>query len=203
MLPRDDVETKTIPGNYLTQIFEYIDNLDTTNLVNLRRQCMIYLLLDTGVRMNELLNIEVDNIDFNTCSIKLKYTKTRKHRIIFMTEQTATVVKRYIDAVNVKKYLIIDIQTGRKIHRTRLYKLLRKVKEDLQIPNDISISPHKFRHTYATTCLNNGASLEFIRRTLGHTNISTTQRYLHLDQDVLRKEHDMYNPMQKIRATGT
>ncbi|XMB85942.1 tyrosine-type recombinase/integrase [Mycoplasmatota bacterium WC44] len=98
---------------------------------------------------------------------------------------------------------MIDVSNGRPIHRSRPYKFLKKIKKDLHIPDEVSISPHKFRHTYATECLNNGASLEFIRRTLGHTNITTTQRYLHLNTKNLQDEHQACNPMHKIRAPGT
>ncbi|QVK21806.1 tyrosine-type recombinase/integrase [Mycoplasmatota bacterium] len=62
-----------------------------------------------------------------------------------------------------------------------------------------SISFHKFRHTYATNYLENGANIEFVRETLGHAKITTTQEYLHLSNNHLKEQHSKYSPINKIR----
>jgi site-specific recombinase XerD len=61
-----------------------------------------------------------------------------------------------------------------------------------------SISPHKWRHTYATMCLQNGANLEFVRKTIGHSNLQTTQKYLHLEREILSNQHKVYSPLSKL-----
>ena len=68
-------------------------------------------------------------------------------------------------------------------------------KKDLKIPDNVSICPHKFRHTYASTCLNNGADIFHVLKLLGHTSLRMTQRYTHKKKNILKNEHERYSPM--------
>ncbi len=195
LLNKDDVETITIDYDVSDSIFNFINSAPRTQY-NLRLKAILYLLLDTGVRKNELRNIKLSDLDLRKNTIYLKKTKTRKNRHIFLSMQTTRVIEEYLSSVEPIEYLFETVD-GRAIQLSsnRLDQMILKLKRKLNLPSEVSISFHKFRHTYATRCLDHGAHLEFIRKTLGHSSISTTQKYLHLSTDKLKEQHEMHSPI--------
>lgn len=194
-LPKDDVETVTIDSKTLKTIFNYLNNANRTKS-NLRLKAMIYVLLDTGVRRNELRNILLKDVDLNSKTIYLRYTKTKKNRTLLFSEITSAVLSDYIEFVGPQTYLLESFTTGERIELLRYDHIMHKLKRKLNIESSISF--HKFRHTYATQCLESGADLEFIRKTLGHSDISTTQKYLHVSSTKLREQHDKFSPILSL-----
>jgi site-specific recombinase XerD len=98
---------------------------------------------------------------------------------VFFTDTTYEVMREHLRSVHPQEYLLVSVQKGTQITDTVINRIIRNIKKDLKIPKEVSISPHKFRHTYASKCLNNGANLIFIQKTLGHSTIQMTQRYTH------------------------
>lgn len=88
-------------------------------------------------------------------------------------------------------------ENGRISDPIHLQNDLKKLKRKLGLPNEVKISFHKLRHIYATYCLESGASLEFVRKTLGHHNLTVTKKYLHLSNDKLQEEHKHILPLSK------
>ncbi len=138
------------------------------------------------------------NINFDSRLIRLTETKTKKHRDVIMTPKTAIRVLEYVDKCVITDYLYVSVETGERINRVHFYRFSDRMKKDLNIPKEISISPHKYRHTMATMSLKNGASLEHIRKILGHSSLSITQKYLHLDKEELKKVHDQTSPIHSL-----
>lgn len=189
-------ETITIPRHIILDILHYLDKLKPTN-INLRSKTIIYILLDTGMRLSELVNLRVENINLPTLEIHLTYTKTHRDRTVFISQKTSDILVEYIKLLNHKKgALIIEFRNNEKVILRYINRILSDIAKKLEISQ--SISPHKWRHTYATMCLQNGANLEFVRKTLGHSNLQTTQKYLHLERKNMSKQHKAYSPLAKL-----
>lgn len=196
-LRKDDVETETIPVELVKKILHYLVHLDSTNPFQLRMQMITFVLLDTGIRANELRQLKLDNINLDEQVITLTQTKTRQIRTCFLSDYTVKLLRQYIEVYAVTDFLIVGLHHGNQLHQNYIYKYVFDIiKKDLQISQ--SISPHKWRHTYATLCLVNGADLEFVRKTLGHTNLNTTQKYLHLSKQHLQDDHKQFSPLANI-----
>ena len=158
---------------------------------------IVYLLLDTGMRLSELVNLKIENLNLIENSISLTYTKTSVDRTVFVSDKTIEILREYLKLLN-HKYgtLIVEFRTQGKVYPRYINHLLSNIVKILNIHQ--SISPHKWRHTYATMCLQNGANLEFVRKTLGHSNLQTTQKYLHLERGNLSKQHKSFSPLAKL-----
>jgi site-specific recombinase XerD len=189
-------ETITIPRHIILDILHYLDHLKPTP-TNLRNKVIVYLLLDTGMRLSELVNLKIENINTSNKQIVLTYTKTHRDRTVFVSEKTTKILTEYINLLN-RKYgaLIIEFRNNKKVIPRYINRILSDIAKTLKISQ--SISPHKWRHTYATMCLQNGANLEFVRKTLGHSNLQTTQKYLHLERKNLIEQHKAYSPLSKL-----
>ena len=189
-------ETITIEDKTRTKIIKYLDTLDNKDIFNLRNKLIIYILDETGVRLNELLHIKTKNVDVENNTIFLEFTKTGKPREVFFSEKTKGFIKQYLAAINPSMYFFQDLVNSKPMTRVSVYKLLDKVKRVLKIEQ--SITPHKWRHTLATNLMNNNLPIKEVQTVLGHTQLTTTQRYLHSNQkktkkdvlDVLKKTKD-------------
>jgi site-specific recombinase XerD len=189
-------ETITIPRHIILDILHYLDHLKHTP-TNLRNKVIVYLLLDTGMRLSELVNLKVENINLSNELIHLTYTKTSIDRTVFISKKTTELLTEYKKLLN-RNYgaLIIEFRNNKKVIPRYINRILSDIAKTLKISQ--SISPHKWRHTYATMCLQNGANLEFVRKTLGHSNLQTTQKYLHLERKNLVEQHKAYSPLSKL-----
>lgn len=178
-LKKDDVETIIINKSDITKILKYLETLDINNKINLRNILFIYLLKDTGARINEIRNIKLNNIDFETNTILLSYTKTNKNRKVYFTEPTKELLYKFIESVKPKDYIMCNVDTKLQINRANLYTFITKIKNECNISQ--SISPHKWRHTLATELVNLNINLENVRKLLGHSSLETTKKYLHVN----------------------
>lgn len=153
-----------------------INYLINSNIKN-SNKLVISLLLETGIRLNELVNIKCKNINFENKSILLEVTKNNLDRIVFYSDLTDNFIK---DADLSKEYLINMTPKG-------VYSIFERVKNKLGFK---LFHPHMLRHTYASILVQNNTNLEFVRITLGHKSLKTTQRYLHFNLEVMRKIYD-------------
>lgn len=199
-LPSDDIETITVDLKLVERILNHLKSKQK-DLLNTQNYLIVLLLIDTGIRRRELINIKIKNINLENKSIYLTRTKTNKNRYIFLSKTTNNVLKRYLDLLPVRKseYLFINCNNPKnQITDSKINWLIHNIKKDLKIPDHVSISPHKFRHTYATACLNNGADLVHIQKLLGHTSLRMTQRYTHKDKKLLKNEHEKFTPLNSL-----
>lgn len=152
-----------------------------------RNYLIFRLLLDTGLRINELLNLKVSDLDFFSRAIHVKFTKTSNDRYVFFTEKTKVLLLKYILEYPSTNYLFFDFKTNKPLITSSIESLVHRLKNHLKIK--ASISPHKWRHTFATNFINRGGNLESLRLILGHENLKTTQKYLHLTKKDLFDEY--------------
>ncbi|QGA54831.1 tyrosine-type recombinase/integrase [Sulfolobus sp. E5-1-F] len=159
--------------------------LDETQVLRVLNACkrtkdklIIRLLLDTGLRANELLSILVKDVGLENNMIRVRNTKSGEERVVFFTDETKQLLRKYIKGKKLDERLF-DI-TYDALYR-KLKRLGKKVGIDLR--------PHILRHTFATLSLKRGINVITLQKLLGHKDIKTTQIYTHLVLDDLRNEY--------------
>lgn len=171
-------------------------DIDIKNPYNARDKAILELLYSSGLRVSELVNLELANIDLELCLIRVM-GKGRKERIIPLGDYAIDALNNYLNnyrpLLNKKhnNYVFINI-SGTKISRQFIFKTIKK--ECLKKGIKKNISPHTLRHTFATHLLKNGADLRIIQELLGHENLSTTQIYTHLSKEKLQSEYNDIHP---------
>lgn len=192
--------TKTLP-NYLTE--EEVNkllNIPLRTAFDYRNKAMLELLYATGIRVSELINLKLTNIDLTDDFIRV-FGKGSKERISPISDVAIKYLKIYIteyrNTLLRKKdseYVFIN-NFGNKISRQGFFKNLKQIAKNQGIKKEIS--PHTLRHSYATHLLSHGADLRIIQELLGHSDISTTQIYTHLLNDKLKMEYEKHPRAKK------
>ncbi len=160
----------------------------------IRDELILEFLYATGIRLIELVNLEIGSIDKNNSTIKV-VGKRNKERIIPFGDKLATKISKYLkerEKVNTKEVHLFLTKNGKKIYPKLVY---RTVNYYLSMVTTVSKkSPHVLRHTFATHMLNNGADLNSIKEILGHANLSATQVYTHNTIEKLKNIHKQAHP---------
>lgn len=173
-----------------------LTNKDTT--YDIRDNLIIELLYSTGIRVSELVNIKLSDIDLINESIKV-LGKGKKVRIVYFGNICRDKIKRYLNirnTINPKniEYLLINKRGDRLSDRS-----VRKIFESIIKINhlDITFTPHTLRHTYATHMLNEGSDIRSVQELLGHSSITTTGIYTHVSNEHLRSVYLKSHPRGK------
>lgn len=183
-------KTKPLP-KFLTEseIERLFSVIDVSKPKGLRDYTMLYLMLMTGMRVSELLNLKVSDIDFPNSYITIRMGKGRKDRIIPLNKNVKEALYNYIKLVKPKNGLF-DNESSSKSRRGVLY-VIRKYCKKAGI--DKKVTPHTFRHTFATLLLKKGENIRLVQALLGHSNISTTAIYLHIIDDEKKRAVETLN----------
>ncbi len=191
---------KTLP-NFLTE--EEVDKLLDINLktpYDYRNKAMLEILYATGLRISELCNLKITDVDMNNEIIRV-YGKGKKERIIPVSDYALSFLDRYIKLYRneilkdkISDYLFIS-NVQDKISRQGFFKIIKK--ECSRAGIEKNVSPHVLRHSFATHLLKHGADLRVIQELLGHEDISTTQIYAHLVNEKIKSDYK-YHPRNKI-----
>lgn len=176
---------KVVSSDLIKQVFSYYDKEMMPE--HLRNNLMFRLLLDTGLRISELLSLNVNDININDSSILVKKTKNIRERVVFFSKETLVVLTKYVMSQKITGLLFIDLNTREQLKLDRVQKICQNLQKSLKTKN--SITPHKWRHTFATNFINANGNIEMLRVFLGHTSITTTQRYLHVNLQSMRNEY--------------
>jgi site-specific recombinase XerD len=177
---------ETVSNKDIKKVFRYLKSRIMFK-ESFRNLVLFNLLLDTGLRINEALNVNIRNIDFDTNTIIVVVTKTNRDRYVFFSDSTKVLLLNLIRKHKLKKYLFINYTTREPLTVDNIQTLCYRIENRLDL--DKPIRPHRWRHTFATNFLKKGGDLEALRLIMGHASIETTQRYLHLDRNYL---HDVY-----------
>lgn len=183
------------------EINKLFDCADTTTTLGLRNRCILEILYDTGIRVSELVNLKISDIEFDRKIINV-LGKGKKERIVYYGDYLQEVLEKYINdsrkyLLNNKssEYLILN-NNGSKITTRGVEYIIDKMVNEAAIKH--KISPHVLRHTFATHMLNGGADIKSIQQLLGHESLSTTGIYTHITNDVLRQEYLKNHPRSKL-----
>jgi len=188
---------KKLP-NYLSsdEIDKIIETLKEDTKEEIRDKCIFELLYATGLRVSELSDLLLKNIDFKEKSIRV-FGKGSKERIVYYGDYASSLLEKYMkvrDGFLIKEntdYLLIN-KVGTKLSRQSIEGIINRIMKKTLIKH--KISPHTLRHTYATHLLDNGADLRSVQELLGHENLDTTEIYTHVSNERLKSEYFKYHP---------
>ena len=183
---------QSISNEELVESFnKYVDEFNAENKIENRDKAMIEMLYATGMRISELVNLKITDVDMKRCVVKV-FGKGSKERLIPFGEKALDSLRSYLnDRSQSSSKEIFLSNRGKKMTRVAFWQRVKiyLIRENLKN----SISPHTLRHAFATHLLNRGADLRSVQLLLGHSDLSTTQIYTHIAKqrlsDVLKKHH--------------
>lgn len=205
VIPRDPtlhVESprtwKRLPGYLsLEEVERLLDCPNTRTPAGLRDKAMLELLYATGLRVSELINVQVNDIQFELGFLRC-LGKGGKERVIPIGKLALAALERYLSAGRPKlvrqrtvSQLFLN-RRGRGLTRQGFWKLLRAYGRQAGIRS--RLTPHRLRHSFATHLLERGADLRSVQMLLGHADISTTQVYTHVAQERLKQIYRAHHP---------
>lgn len=182
-----------------------MDDINTLLDINLltpfdyRNKAMLELVYGTGLRVSELVNLTLNNIDFTNCIIRI-VGKGNKERIIPLGEYSMYYLNLYmekrplLEKNNQCEKLFLN-NHGKGITRQGFFKILKNLLEEKHL--NVEASPHTLRHSFATHLLEGGADLKSIQEMLGHSDISTTRMYTHVTNQKVTHDYNEYHPREK------
>ena len=173
------------------EVDKLLNSPDVSNNIENRDKAMIEMLYATGMRISELVNLKITDVDMKRCVVKV-FGKGSKERLVPFGETALDSLKSYLnDREQSSSKEIFLSNRGKKMTRVAFWQRVKiyLIRENLKN----SISPHTLRHAFATHLLNRGADLRSVQLLLGHSDLSTTQIYTHIAKqrlsDVLKKHH--------------
>ena len=176
-------------------MIELFKNININNsLEEVRTDLVLELLYGTGIRINELINLKIKNINIKKNEIKV-LGKRDKERIIPLNNNIIIKTKLYLNHENRKLYesdFLLLTNKGEKVYPMMIYRMVKKCLSSLI--NSEKYNPHLLRHTFATHILNKGADLNAIKDLLGHESLAATQVYTHNSIEKLKETHKKSHP---------
>mgnify|MGYP004499618859 FL=1 len=169
---------------YYNDLLEII-NESTKDKDGVRDRLIIEMLYATGVRVSELVNIKINDIDFNNRRI-IVLGKGNKERIVYYGEYAEEVLKEYLKTHERKNhnYLFVNSKGGKLTDRGVRY-IIDNIMSKLSVK--VHVTPHVLRHTFATDMLNNGCDIRVVQELLGHSSLKATEIYTHVTNEHLKK----------------
>jgi len=201
--PCENIINAKIPKKlpvYLTEdeINKLLD-IPLNNEYDYRNKAMLELLYATGLRISELINLKVNDVDFDECIVRV-FGKGKKERIVPIADVALKYLSIYLNEYraiilgsSLSDYMFIS-NSKKNISRQAFFKILKKEAKRSGIEK--IVSPHVLRHSFATHLLSHGANLRVIQELLGHEDISTTEIYAHLINEKLKDDYT-YHPRNK------
>ena len=184
------------------EIVQMIDAIDQSSPTGVRNKALLETLYSCGLRVSELISVKISNLYFNDGFLKVT-GKGNKERLVPIGNLALKHIKIYMETIRnhmeIKKgntdFLFLN-RRGAKLTRVMVFLIVKDLAEKVGLKKDIS--PHTFRHSFATHLIEGGADLRAVQEMLGHESITTTEIYTHLDREYLREAILSYHPRSKI-----
>ncbi len=206
IIPVNPVELISLRGDhknlpeflYSDEMVKVLKSISTTTPLGLRNMALLELFYATGMRVSEIANLKLDQVDFEL-NLILVHGKGNKDRYVAFGEEAKTALNNYL--VEARKKLLLHKtdygyvflnSNGNMITSRGLEYIIKNIFLNAGI--SASVHPHMLRHTFATQMLNNGADLRTVQELLGHESISTTQIYTHVTKQHLCDIYHKYFP---------
>lgn len=188
---------KSLPKTLSIEEIDKLLDIKLKDAFSYRNKAMLELMYSSGLRVSELVNVNIHNIDTSNCIIRIM-GKGSKERIVPLGDYAINYLELYLKEYReklVKKemndYLFLN-NHGKKMTRQGFFKILKQLAKEKNIKTEFS--PHTLRHSFATHLLNGGADLRSIQEMLGHESISTTQIYTHVSKEKLKENYNNFHP---------
>ncbi|WP_319502311.1 site-specific tyrosine recombinase XerD [uncultured Draconibacterium sp.] len=182
----------------MEEIDMLINAIDLKKSEGQRNKAMLETLYSCGLRVSELVNLKMTNLFFEQGFIKIE-GKAGKERLVPVSGRAIEEINKYLG--NYRKNLRVNKDSenilflnrrGRKLSRVMIFTIIKNLAAKVNL--DKKISPHTFRHSFATHLINGGADLRAVQEMLGHESILTTEIYTHLDKDYLKSTIHQFHP---------
>ncbi|MCE7865037.1 MAG: site-specific tyrosine recombinase XerD [Bacteroidetes bacterium CHB5] len=185
----------TLEYDEIEKIFEAID---LSAAEGARNRAMLEVLYSSGLRVSELVELKLANVYFDIGFLRV-IGKGNKERLVPVGRDAMKYLKIYMEEVRVhvpvqksfESYVFLN-RRGRKLTRVMVFLIIKSLAEKIGLKK--TISPHTFRHSFATHLIEGGADLRAVQEMLGHESITTTEIYTHLDRDYLRQVIQEFHP---------
>jgi integrase/recombinase XerD len=182
----------------IDEINRFINIIDINSSSGIRDRAIVEVLYACGLRVSELCNLSQRNIIWDYDVLRI-LGKGSKERIVPIGKSAFLWLKNYIENERMKlssshkseDFIFLNFR-GKKLTRMGIWKILQKYAKMIGFEN--KIHPHISRHSFATHLLEGGADLRAVQEMLGHSDISTTQIYTHLDKEYIKEIHRLYHP---------
>ncbi|MDR4946500.1 tyrosine-type recombinase/integrase [Neobacillus cucumis] len=193
--PEDEIQAFT-PA----EVKSLLNQIDDSRFVGFRDKVMIYVLLDTMVRISELLNMKRCNVDLKSGYIKLEphETKTKRTRSVPISTKTIKLIEEYLRESEDfgSEYLFVTYD-GRDILSNTWRRRLTELGEMAGISNK-RVSPHTFRHTGALFYIMNGGDPFSLQKILGHSDMSMVRKYIQMTDSDVKRQHNSFSPLKSV-----
>ncbi len=204
--PADLIESPKISRKlpevlHLKEIDQLIGAIDLSKPEGERNRAIIETLYGCGLRVSELVHLKLSDLFFEEGFVKVT-GKGDKQRFVPISDYTQKYIQIYINHVRIHQKIhpqhsdiLFLNRRGKQLTRVMIFHIVKKAAQAAGVTKNIS--PHSFRHSFATHLLENGADLRSIQLLLGHESITTTEIYLHLDRSKLHEIVEKYHPRNK------
>ncbi len=185
------VDIEVIPDDVISSIFTYLkQRADNDSVRGIIDYCIVHIFLETGIRRTELTELKWENVSTVNDELRLKYTKNRKNRTVYISNETQKYLNRLNKITKGKRgdYIFINMDTREKLSPNSITKKLERIKKKLDLPSYVSISCHKWRHTCATKMIDKNFNIIEVMKYLDHSDIRTTERYIHVKNEDLKQK---------------
>ena len=200
--PAENIESpktpKTLPEVLsIEEVAKILDQPETDNKLALRDKALLETMYASGLRVSEAINLEISNVFFEEGFVRV-FGKGSKERIVPIGKTALKFISKYIkESRNLLKgknsynFLFLNFRGG-KLSRMGILDIIKKYSSIAGIKKNVH--PHTLRHSFATHMLQGGADIRIIQEMLGHSDISTTQIYTHIDKEYLIEVHKTFHP---------
>ena len=164
-----------------------------------RDLCMIRLMLEAGLRAGEVVALKPEHLDMMTCRLMVRNGKGAKDRTLWIGDNLRDLIGEWIQRRPESAYLFPS-RTGKKLDTSHLRYMVARRAEAASISEAEQVSPHTFRHTFATDLYRETKNIRLVQKALGHADLSTTMIYTHIVDDELEDAMRCYRDWMRARS---
>jgi integrase/recombinase XerD len=190
---------KTIKPELFQKLLGFIDR---STAKGIQRYCMMLTIYDAGPRISEVLGALIENVDFNVGYLRV-LGKGRRERDVPLSRVTVRELKRYVREFRpqicpVESPYLFPRPDGQQVTKNCVQQYMRRLAKKAGL-DSLRLYPHLLRHSFGTEFIKNGGSVFHLKEIMGHSSLSTTLKYTHLQSEDLRREHARFSPIGNIK----
>ena len=200
--PAVNIESLNLPLSLpktleIDQVLKLLDNIKPSTSENIRNRLIFEFLYGTGVRISELVNIDLSDIDLDNKIIKIRFGKGSKQRLVPLGKALEKIIESYLTRVrnslikNTKEQSLLLNNQGKRLSRQSIWSIVHKIAQENEL---LDLTPHTLRHAFATHLLEGGADVRVVQELLGHSSVNTTQIYTHVTVEKLKEVFAQTHP---------
>jgi len=205
--PMENVEIPKVPKQYprvLTpeEIKRLVRACNSDTWTGIRNRAMVLTFLDTGIRLNELIALDLEDVDLQSRFIQIRRGKGAKERHVFMGRHLFRALRKWVEVrgLSSPERAFFLGRNGERLDKRNVQRILERLARRAGL-DGVRVSPHVLRHTFATMYIKNGGDPFSLQRILGHSDIKTTMIYVNLAGVALRAAHAKASPVDRLYSS--